>query len=107
MILLLQLFALYTLHCYAAYSLLLLPYDPPPTSSAPYTRYCTMPGVGGGGRGANIVKNTHYSYTASSSAGSLADFAADATNLHCMPRGSYSEVRTKKNKHFAALLGAC
>jgi hypothetical protein len=32
MILLLQLFALYTLHCYAAYSLLLLPYDPPPTA---------------------------------------------------------------------------
>jgi len=61
----------------------------------------------GGGGGANIVKNTHYSYTASSSAGSLADFAADATNLHCMPRGSYLEVRTKKNKHFAALLGAC
>jgi hypothetical protein len=56
MILLLQLFALYTLHCYAAYSLLLLPYDPPPTSSAPYTRYCTMPGVGGGGGGQILLK---------------------------------------------------
>ena len=40
--------SLYTLHCYAAYSLRLPPYDPPPTSSAPYIRYCTMPGVEGG-----------------------------------------------------------
>jgi hypothetical protein len=39
MILLLLLSALYTLHCYAAYSLLLLPssYDPPPTALCFYT----------------------------------------------------------------------
>jgi len=121
MILLLQLFALYTLHCYAAYSLLLPPYDPPPTALSLYTLVCyaaysllippydppptALPSIrhrfyrctnetiwsGGGGRGGQIHIGKNTKY-ASSSTGLLADIAADAAYLHSMPRGFHSEV---------------